>query len=178
MFDRDFPAFRRLFLLQGAAFLLVGILAIALPVVATLATEVLVAWILILAGAAGLLHMIGGGRSVDAWQLGLAYALALALGIVLLTFPLAGVETLTMLLVLFLTLEGVLALLLAARWSRDVGNWIWLVVSGIASLAVALMIVFGWPDTSAWAIGLLLGVNLLSTGFALVMIFVAAPQHG
>lgn len=151
----------------GIAFLALGLGAVLLPNVATVAVEVLVAWILLLIGGLGLAaaKAFGGAAS---WRLAIVPAVALVLGLVFLASPGTGATALTILLFVGFVIEGVVSVLfgLAVRRRHARGNW--MVVSGAVSLAIALLIVTGWPGTASWVIGLLVGVNFITTGAALV----------
>lgn len=160
-------------LVYGLIFTVLGILAIVVPAAATLATELLVAWLLIFSGAAGLIFSWNIRAAFDWWYTALLFLLTLVLGLIFLFFPAAGIATLTLLLVALFLVEGVVSLLLAFRVRSHIANWGWLLFSGVASLLIALIILSGWPGSAAWAIGLLVGINLLSTGIALIMLSLA-----
>jgi uncharacterized membrane protein HdeD (DUF308 family) len=90
-------------------------------------------------------------------------------GAFLLFYPLKGVLTLTFLLALFYFIEGI-AQILFASVIRPLKNWGWLVVNGILALAIAFIIWSGWPETSLWVLGLLIGINLIFYGFSRIFL--------
>ncbi|MCB1310816.1 MAG: DUF308 domain-containing protein [Sedimentitalea sp.] len=168
-------AFGRLTVI-GVAFAVIGVLAMLLPALATLAAELLIAWMLVLWGAAGL-GFAWEMRPEREWRHAAGtFGIALLLGILFLLFPRIGIETMTILVMLVFLLEGVVSILLGLRFSERVRNWGWLVFSGAASLIVGVIILIGWPGTAAWTLGLLLGVNFLTTGLSLVMLGRAAKD--
>ena len=162
-------ASRRLTMI-GAVFVVIGLLAVLLPSIATLAAELLVASLFILWGAAGL-WFVWEMRSAPEWRYGgVAFALMLFLGLIFMLFPVAGIDTLTILMIIAFLMEGIVSILIGLRFSAHLSNWGWLVFSGASSLIVGLIVVLGWPDTATWTLGLLMGVNFLSNGLSLVML--------
>ncbi|HUA52343.1 MAG TPA: DUF308 domain-containing protein [Candidatus Sulfotelmatobacter sp.] len=167
-----------LFLVQGGLIMVLGILAVALPNVSTLAIELLIGWLFVIAGAfrAGAAwharHAPGFGWSVS------TALLALVLGLVLVLGPAQGILTLTIFLIVFFILEGVAAIFLALEFRRHLRHWGWTLFSGLVDLVLAYLIWQGWPATAAWAIGLLVGINMLFLGLSLIMTAIAARAIG
>ena len=95
--------------------------------------------------------------------------LGIAAGLVLLLYPVGGALSLTILLVVFFVIEGVASIMYALEHKKELsGRWGWMLVSGIIDLVLAIMIYVGLPSTAAWAIGLLVGINLVFGGAALI----------
>jgi uncharacterized membrane protein HdeD (DUF308 family) len=163
-----------LFIVQGALMMVLGGLAIALPNISTLAIELLIGWLFLLGGALRVAavwrtrHLHGFG-----WSLSISI-LAILLGLVLLLGPAQGALTLTIVLVAFFIVEGVVAILLALEFRRHLRHWTWTLLSGVVDLLLAYLIWQGWPVTATWAIGLLVGINMLFLGWSLVMTAIAA----
>jgi uncharacterized membrane protein HdeD (DUF308 family) len=168
----------RLFVAQGVLMIVLGALAIALPNLSTLAIELLIGWLFVVGGA---LRAAAAWRARRfpgfGWSLATA-VLALLLGIVLLAGPAQGVLTLTIVLVAFFVLEGIVAILLALEFRRHLRHWAWTLLSGLVDLVLAYLIWQGWPATATWAIGLLVGINMLFMGWSLVMTAIAARTLG
>ncbi|MCB1369240.1 MAG: DUF308 domain-containing protein [Rhodobacteraceae bacterium] len=161
----------------GIVFAVIGFVAILLPALATLAAELLIAWMLVLWGAAGL-WFAWEMRPEREWLYAVgAFGIALLLGLVFLMFPRVGIETMTILMMIVFLMEGVVSILLGLRLSGQMRNWGWLALSGVSSLAIGLIILIGWPGTAAWTLGLLLGINFLTTGISLVMLGKAAKDN-
>jgi len=149
----------------GLVMVLLGLAAIFFPMVATLAATVLVGWLLLLFGLFalfGAFSIHGTGPFFAALLLGL---LAFAAGFFLLFSPLAGAVALTLLAGITFLMQGAFELVFAFEM-RPVGGWIGMALSGIASVVVALIIIAGWPGISLIVLGILLGVNFLTTGLA------------
>jgi uncharacterized membrane protein HdeD (DUF308 family) len=160
----------KLFLFQGVVMIILGVLAVAAPVVATLAVDIYVGWLLLISGIIGLVAMFSA-KNIPAflWSL-LTAALSAAVGVLLVWKPVTGALSLTLVLTAFFIVEGVFQLVTSVAY-RDVmrGSWGWMLVSGIADLVLAAIIILGWPLTAAWALGLIVGINLITSGVAIVM---------
>lgn len=158
----------------GVLLIVLGIVAIALPVASTLVIETWVAFILISAGVAKLVYAFqtrdNGGFL---WKV-LLSILYIATGIMLFVYPLTGVLTLTLLLGSFLLTEGVFELVLAFRL-RPQPNWTWALGNGIITLLLGGAIWFQWPLDAPWSIGTLVGASILFTGISRVMLSLSLP---
>lgn len=157
-----------------SVFLIVaGILAIGLPVVAGIAVNLVVAWLLLFCGVA---HLIFGWhvRAIGGvlWQtlLGLLY---IAIGIYLLIHPIAGLATLTLALAFYLFAEGVLELILSFQL-RPRKGWEWLLLDGVVTLVLGSMIWKTWPASTEWVIGTLVGISMIFSGMTRLMLSLAA----
>ena len=159
----------RLFLTEGIILFILGVLAIVVPPIATIAVEILIGWLLLVSGVVGLIATLRA-RSAPGFGWSLVSAiLGIVAGIVLLGWPLSGALSLTMILTVFLVLEGVVSILYALEHKREIsGRWGAMLFSGIVDLLLASIIFAGLPGTAAWAIGLLVGINLVFGGSALI----------
>jgi uncharacterized membrane protein HdeD (DUF308 family) len=150
--------------------IILGVLAVIAPVTATLAVDIYLGWLLLISGIVGLVAMFSA-KDVPAflWTLVTA-ALSLAVGVLLVWRPVAGALALTIVLTAFFIAEGIFQIVTSIGY-RDViaGSWVWMLVSGISDLVLALIIILGWPFTAVWALGLLVGINLITPGWAIVM---------
>jgi uncharacterized membrane protein HdeD (DUF308 family) len=168
----------KLFLAQGIVMIALGFLAVAVPSIATLAVEIFVGWLFFVGGifrAVSVWH----SRQMPgfAWSL-LTAVLAIVLGLILILRPLEGVLTLTMVLVAFFIIEGIASILGAIEHRQHLRSWGWVLFSGIIDLLLAYLIWQGWPSSAGWAIGLLVGINMLFLGLSLVMTALAARLMG
>jgi uncharacterized membrane protein HdeD (DUF308 family) len=156
-------------------FIILGIIAIAEPMVAAIAVALLVGWLLIFGGVAHLVSAFGGGGAGRVfWQvlIGVVYLIG---GFYFLTHALVGVGTLTLVLAGIILAEGVLEIIAFFK-TRTSGGSIWLLINGLITLLLGGLIWFHWPSSSVWAIGILLGVNLLMTGITRLMFGLAARK--
>ena len=160
-------------LLEGILFVLIGFAAISLPGLFTLSIELLIGVLFVIGGIAQGVRAINAIHQKGSWVSVVSALLSLGVGILLLAYPLSGVVTLTLLLALFFVLDGVSKISLA--WSfKGNSQWGWLVFSGILSLILAFLIGSQLPGSAAWVIGLLVGINMVFFGTALIMIALQA----
>jgi uncharacterized membrane protein HdeD (DUF308 family) len=158
-----------LFLVEGIVLVVLGLIAIVVPPIATLAVEILFGWLFLVSGIVGLITTFWMRHAPGFWWSLLSAALGTAAGIVLLARPLSGVLTLTLILIVFFALEGIASIMYALEHKRELsGRWFWMLASGIVDLIVAAIVLAGLPGTAAWAIGLLVGINMVFGGSALI----------
>jgi uncharacterized membrane protein HdeD (DUF308 family) len=160
-----------LYMVEGVILVLLGLLAILLPPIATLAVEVLVGSLFLISGIVGLFTTFMLRHAPGFWWSLFSAVLAIGAGLVLLAWPLSGVLTLTLFLAAFFIMEGVATIMFALDHRRDLtGRWGWVLASGIVDLVLAAIIFAGFPGTAAWAIGLLVGINMVMGGTSLMAI--------
>jgi uncharacterized membrane protein HdeD (DUF308 family) len=159
----------KLFLIEGIILVILGFLAIVVPPLATIAVTIFIGWLFLISGVAGLITTFGARHAPGFWWSLLSAVLAIAAGVVLLGWPISGAVSLTLLLIVFFLIEGVLSIMYALEHKRELtGQWVWMLVSGIIDLVLAAMIFAGLPSTAAWALGLLVGINMLFGGSAMI----------
>ena len=159
----------KLFLAEGIILVILGIIGIIVPPIATLAVEIFVGWLLLISGIAGLITTFGARHAPGFWWSLLSALLGIAAGVVLLLWPASGIVSLTILLIAFFIIEGVISIMYAVEHKRELsGQWGWMLVSGIIDLVLAAIIFAGLPWTAVWALGLLVGINMLFGGSALI----------
>lgn len=160
---------------SGVAIAAVGILALLFPAFTTFTVELMIGWVLILAGAATIYSAFsveGTGPFFGELLFGL---LKLALGVYLVMHPTVGIMALTIMLAAVFMIDGAVQLVLAFD-VRPRDGWIWVLLSGLVSIGVALLIAAGLPSSSRLALGILVGINFLSTGIAFIMLSSALPS--
>jgi uncharacterized membrane protein HdeD (DUF308 family) len=158
-----------LLLIEGVILVLLGVAAILIPPVATLAVTILLSWVFLISGIVGLITTFMMRQAPGFWWSLFSAVIAIAAGITLLGWPVSGALSLTILLIVFFILEGIATIMYALEHKRELsGRWGLLLVSGIVDLALAAIILAGLPGTAAWALGLLVGINMLFGGAALI----------
>ncbi len=165
----------RLFLLQGVIMILLGALAVAAPALATIAVDIYVGWLFLISGTIGFVAMFSA-RDISGFFWTFATALlSVVVGALLIWTPVEGALSLTVVLTAFFIMEGVLQAAASLVYRRTVPeSWGWMFASGLADLALAAIIIAGWPGSAAWTLGLIVGVNLVTSGWAIVMMALAA----
>jgi uncharacterized membrane protein HdeD (DUF308 family) len=163
------------FIAMAVVFILLGMMAIIEPGIAGLAATILVGWLLVFGGGAHFVAAFsGGGAGRVIWQIliGIVYIVG---GLYFLTHPLLGLGTLTLLLAVIILMEAVFEIIAYFRTRGQEGSG-WLLVNALITLLLGGLIWFHWPSSSVWAIGILVGVNLLMTGFSRLMFGLAARK--
>jgi len=157
----------------GIVLIVLGVAAITIPAMFTLAVAVLLGWILVVAGVVRFVHSFHAMRFGGfLWKL-LGAVLYVAAGVVLLIYPLEGILALTLVLAGFFFLKGLTEVFLAFRL-RPAPRWGWVLVDGIIALALAGFIWSAWPADSFWVIGLVVGIDLVFGGWSVLMLASAA----
>ena len=158
-----------LFLIEGIVLVVLGLLAIIIPPIATIAVTIFLGWLFLISGIVGLVTTFWARHAPGFWWSLLSAVLAIAAGVVLLGWPIPGAVSLTLLLIAFFIIEGVLSILYAFEHKKELsGRWGWMLISGIIDLILAAIIWGGLPGTAAWALGLLVGINMLFGGSAMI----------
>ena len=167
------------FAVEGSILVILGLAAVAVPAIATLAIEVLVGSLFLISGMIGLVTTLWMWRAPGFWWSLLSAFLGIAAGIVLLLRPLSGVLSLTLVLIAFFVIEGGASILFALEHKRELsGRWGWMLVSGVIDLILAAIILSGLPGIAGWAIGMLVGINMVFGGAALIAMALHARESG
>ena len=167
-----------LFLFEGILLVVLGLLAILVPQVASLAVTLLLGWLFAISGIFGLIASFWARQAPGFWWSLLSAVLSIVVGGLLLARPVVGVISLTYLLIAFFFVEGVVSIMYAIEHRRELtGGWVWMLVSGIITLALGVMILAGLPSTAAWALGLLVGIDMVFGGSSLIAVALAARSQ-
>jgi uncharacterized membrane protein HdeD (DUF308 family) len=163
-----------LFLIQGIILAALGLLAIGAPLFATVVAVKLAGWLFLIGGIVGIVTFFTGREMPGSIWSFLTAALAILAGIYLLRHPFIGMMSLTLVLAAYFGAQGVTQIFTSLAHRRALKSWGWVLFSGIIDIVLAAIILGGWPQTSAWVIGLLVGVNLFMYGLALIMTSIAS----
>jgi uncharacterized membrane protein HdeD (DUF308 family) len=156
-------------------FILLGMFAIAEPWIAGLGVTLLVGWLLVFGAVAHFVSAFKGGGAKHVIMQVLVGLIYLIGGGYFLTHTIMGISTLTLLLAIVILVEGLLEFVAYFRL-RGTGGSAWLLVNAVVTIILGGLIWFHWPSSSIWAIGLLVGVNLLMTGISRLMLGLAARR--
>ncbi|MFV2035012.1 MAG: HdeD family acid-resistance protein [Halocynthiibacter sp.] len=166
---------RTLFIVMAVLLIVLGTVAIIFPILMTLAAKIFLGWLLLISGVVQIYHAF----TTKKWS---QFFLNLLIGVMyafvggwLAFLPLAGIISLTLLLSFTFILQGVLETGMSLRLRPAVG-WGWMMFSGITSAAVGVMIIAKLPSSALWAIGLLVGVNMITSGWAFLALALAAGK--
>ncbi len=165
------------FLFEGILLSVIGLAAMIVPPLASLAVTIFLGWMFLISGIAGLALTFWARAMPGFWWSLISAALAVVAGIILLAQPVQGVYTLTLVIGIYFVAEGVATIMYALEHRRELSErWSWLLISGLMDLVIAFLIVAGLPGSAEWAIGLLVGINLVFGGAALIGMALAARQ--
>lgn len=166
------------FLVEGILLVLLGLAAIIVPQLASLAVTIFLGWLFLISGIAGLVLTFWTRQMPGFWWSLVSAALAIAAGIILLARPVQGTLTLTIVVGAYFLAEGIASIMYALEHRRELSQrWSWLLVAGLMDILIAIIIVAGLPGSALWAIGLLVGINLMFGGASLIGMALAA-RHG
>jgi uncharacterized membrane protein HdeD (DUF308 family) len=165
----------KVFLVEGMLLALLGLGAIVIPPLASLAVTIFLGWIFLVSGIAGLVLTFWARQMPGFWWSLISAVLAIGTGIILLLRPVQGTLTLTIVVGAYFLAEGVATIMYALEHRRELsGRWSWMLVAGLMDIVISFFIIAGLPGSALWAIGLLVGINLLIGGTALVGMALAA----
>jgi uncharacterized membrane protein HdeD (DUF308 family) len=165
------------FLFEGIVLAVLGLAAMVVPPLASLAVTIFLGWMFLISGVAGLFVTYWARQMPGFWWSLFSAALAVLAGLILLARPMQGVLTLTIVVGAYFLAEGVATIMYALEHRREVSaRWSWLLVAGMIDILIAFMIIGGLPGSAEWAIGLLVGINLVLGGASLVGMALAARQ--
>ncbi len=167
----EFRHFRGWLLACGIISIVAGMAAIAYSVIATLVSVIFFAWLMIFMGVLEFVYAIRHRERGHLALFLLEALLALVLGILLMQSPVRGAIVLTTLLAAYFFVSGIFRVGAALAWRLP--NWGWLLVSGILNVGLGIIVFAGWPATGLWVLGLFLGINLLFSGWARVILALA-----
>jgi uncharacterized membrane protein HdeD (DUF308 family) len=162
-------------ILWGVLLIVFGMVAIGTPFLAAVAVNALVGWLIILAGVVHLVLAFrahGAGSMIWKLLVGVAY---LCFGGYVIAHPVLGVVSLTLLLASLFVIEGILDIVLFVKM-RPMHGSSWVLMDGIITLLLGLLIYMQWPSSSAWAIGTLVGISMIFSGVARVMMSLAVRK--
>jgi len=164
-----------LFLVEGNVLVVLGLLAIFLPLIASLAATVFFGSILLVAGVMGLIATIAARHAPGfSWSL-VSAVLAIVTGALLLASPVGGAVSLTVVLIAFLFIEGAASIMYAiTHRSRESAGWGWMFASGLIDVVLAALLFAGLPGTALWALGVLIGINMVFGGWSLTAMSLSA----
>ncbi len=154
------------YLVQSALMILAGILALVYPVLSSVAVVVLLGWLLIISGVVQGISLIGARNIPHFWLQLVSVVLSIIVGVLFLRYPGEGLLTITVLLIVFLLVEGISKLIFALT-IRPFPNWGWVLASGIVGILLAFYLWSSLPVTALWLLGVMLGIQLICEGAAL-----------
>jgi uncharacterized membrane protein HdeD (DUF308 family) len=165
------------FLFEGILLAVLGLAAMIVPPLASLAVTIFLGWMFLITGIAGLFVTFWARQMPGFWWSLFSAALAVLAGLILIARPMQAVLTLTIVVGAYFLAEGIITIMYALEHRRELSErWSWLLVSGLMDILIAFLIISGLPGSAEWAIGLLVGINLVLGGASLVGMALAARK--
>jgi uncharacterized membrane protein HdeD (DUF308 family) len=152
------------FLFEGVLLVVLGLAAIIVPPLASLAVTIFLGWMFLVSGVAGLALTFWARQMPGFWW-----------SLISAARPVQGTLTLTIVVGAYFLAEGVTTIMYALEHRRELSQrWSWLLVAGLMDILIAAIIIAGLPGSALWAVGLLVGINLLFGGATLIGMALAA----
>jgi uncharacterized membrane protein HdeD (DUF308 family) len=165
------------FLFEGILLAVLGIAALIVPPLAGLAVTIFLGWMFLISGIGGLIVTYWARNAPGFWWSLISAALAALVGMLLIARPMHGVLTLTIIVSAYFLAEGMATIMYALEHRRELINrWTWLLISGLVDIAISFLVFTGLPSSAEWAIGILVGINLLFGGTTLIGMALAARK--
>jgi uncharacterized membrane protein HdeD (DUF308 family) len=166
-------------LAEGIILVILGWLALILPTIFATAVDLIIGWIFVVSGLIGVVTTASGRHAPGYWWSWLSAILAIAVGSILIISPSADSLPMAYLLIAFFVIEGIATIMFALDHKKQLsGRWEWMVASGFVDLALAALVLLGMPGTAPLAIGLLVGINMVFGGSALIAMAIYAHRRG
>jgi uncharacterized membrane protein HdeD (DUF308 family) len=162
---------RKAVVIISTILLLAGIVGIALPQFMSMAVAWFVGWLMLAAGGIAFYITWLGFR--DHWLVWLKPFVLIVVGLLILFNPVAGAAALGLILAIYFLFDGFAGVGFAMQ-IRPLRGWGWLMFNGVLSLVLAIVFIAGWPFTTVWLVGLLIGISLFVDGLTLLMLGLAA----
>jgi uncharacterized membrane protein HdeD (DUF308 family) len=174
---RTIGAHWKWYVAEGVILIVLGLLAVLAPFVAGVATTLFIGWLFLFAGVSGLIFTYRQRAAPGFWWALLSSAVAVLAGLALIANPLVGLFSLTVVLIAYFLVDGILTILLGLEYRQDLsGRWGWIVVNGVIDLILAAIIISGLPGTALWAVGLIVGIDLAFGGASIIGLALAAHK--
>jgi uncharacterized membrane protein HdeD (DUF308 family) len=163
------------FLFEGILLVILGLAAMIVPPLASLAVTIFLGWMFLVSGIGGLIVTYWARNMPGFWWSLISAALAVLAGGILLARPMQGVLTLTIVVGAYFLAEGVASIMYALEHRRELtGRWSWILVAGLMDIVIAFIVIAGLPGSAEWVLGLMVGINLLFGGATLIGMALAA----
>lgn len=160
----------------GVLMIILGIIAIVAPLLASIAVGLYLGWLFIVGGmfqaTDAFQHHESGGSLVLKLLLGV---LSVITGILLIVNPWAGVVSLTLIVGIYFFTDGVFRVFLAFRL-KPAASWSWVLLNGILMIILGILIWSQWPFNATWVLGFFVGVGLLFSGITTIVFAAAVRQ--
>ncbi len=159
----------------GVLTVIFGVIAIGSPLITGVAVAVFVGFLLLASGVAQIVHAIKSKQWGTGFWGTVIGALGIAAGLLMIFRPMVGLLTMTMLLAIYFLVDGISEIIAAFKIKPDQG-WGWVLFNGIIAVLLGFMIWRQWPVSGRWAIGVLVGIHILITGWSMIVLGTGARK--
>jgi uncharacterized membrane protein HdeD (DUF308 family) len=153
----------------GFAIMLLGILAVSAPFVSGVAATSFVAVLITAAGLTMTMYAFKAGSFGKGLLQFLFGGITIVCGVAMFVTPMFSMFTLTGVLMVYFLVDGIFAIFSGVK-GRPAPGWGWVIISGTASIVLAVLLWRQWPDSGTYAVGLLVGIRLIFTGWSIAML--------
>lgn len=153
----------------GFVIMLLGMLCIMTPFVSGVAVSGMIAVILVAAGMAMTVYAFKAGSFGKGLLQFLFGGITIVAGVAVFAQPVLSMFTLTAVLIAWFLVDGVFSIIAGIRGKGEPG-WGWVIVSGVASIVLAVLLWRQWPASGTYAVGLFAGIRLIFTGWSVAML--------
>jgi len=165
----------KLFLVEGIVLVVLGIGAVLIPIIASLAVAIFLGWLFLVGGIVGAITTLMGRHVPGFWWSLISAAITIVAGLYLVGWPFAGAVSLTVVLAAYLVAEGIASMLFAYEHRRQLpARWGWLFFNGVIDLFLAGIIIWLLPFAAVWGLGIIIGIDFIFGGASLIGMAFAA----
>ncbi len=164
-----------LLIFLGILTVIFGVVAIGSPLITGVAVSVFVGFLLLASGVAQIVHALKSKQWGTGFWGTVIGLLGVVAGLLMIFRPMVGLVTMTILLAIYFLVDGISEIIAAFKIKPDQG-WGWLLFNGIVAVLLGVMIWRQWPVSGAWAIGVLVGIHILITGWSMIILGTGARR--
>ncbi len=165
----------KLYLFGGIVFIILGILALAVPHIVSIAMGILLALLLLFGGIVHLFNAFSGKKGATFVLSAILSILLIVAAVLLLIHPVYSVMAITLMLSIYLFVQGVIQII-ASFALRPLKSWGWILFTGIVAILLAIVIWTNWPVSGVSFLGIIFGINLIVWGFSEIMIAISVKS--
>jgi uncharacterized membrane protein HdeD (DUF308 family) len=159
----------------GVVTVIFGVVAVASPLITGVAVAVFVGFLLLASGVTQIVHALKSRQWGTGFWGTVIGLLGVAAGLLMIFRPMVGLLSMTMLIAIYFLVDGISEIIAAFKIKPDQG-WGWVLFNGIIAVLLGLMIWRQWPVSGQWAIGLLVGIHILMSGWTMVILGTGARR--
>ena len=164
-----------LLIFLGIMTVIFGVVAVASPLITGVAVAVFVGFLLLASGVTQVVHALKSRQWGTGFWGTVIGLLGVAAGLLMIFRPMVGLLTMTMLIAIYFLVDGISEIIAAFKIKPDQG-WGWVLFNGIIAVLLGLMIWRQWPVSGEWAIGLLVGIHILMSGWTMIILGTGARR--